>query len=185
MGRGSSGYERELKELLQGDPDAIDRYCRSLPPADRATLRAASRAPFLVVRAAGSLGFDLVAMRSELAFPVEVKASSQDTIHFSAASGRAAEQLAEHRRRVERVGLIALYAYRRIGHRAGDPWRFYTAPTPPPPGRVLSLVRKRLPVVDRTAQGNAVLRWNDGMPLVRFLEAVAFWTERPIATPPP
>lgn len=179
MGRGASGYERELKELLQGDPDAVERYCRSLPPVDRVAMRSASRAPFLVVRAAGSLGFDLVAMRSELAFPVEVKASRQDTIHFSAASGRAAEQLAEHRRRVEHVGLIALYAYRRIGHRDGDPWRIFTAPTPPPPGRVLSLVRKRLPIVDSTAQGNAVLRWNDGMPLVRFLEAVTFWTTRP------
>lgn len=178
MGRGSSGYERELKELLQGDPEAIEHYCRALDPTDRKVLRSAAQAPFLVVRAAGSLGFDLVAMRSELAFPVEVKASSQDTIHFSAASGRAAEQLAEHRRRVERVGLIALYAYRRVGHRTGDPWRVYTAPTPPPPGRVLSLVRRRLPVVDQTAQGNAVLRWKDGMPLVRFLEAVAFWTAR-------
>lgn len=177
--RGSSGYERELKELLQGEPEAIAKYCRALDPVDREVLLRASQSPFLVVRAAGSLGFDLVAMRSELAFPVEVKASSSDTIHFSAASGRAADQLQEHRRRVEKVGLIALYAYRRLGHRGGDPWRFYAVPTPPPPGRVLALVRKRLPVVDKTAQGNAVLRWADGMPLVRFLEAISFWTARP------
>ncbi|MCI4337562.1 MAG: Holliday junction resolvase [Thermoplasmata archaeon] len=185
MFRGASGYERELKELLQGDPEAIERYGRGLDPVDREVLRRSAETPFLVVRAAGSLGFDLVAMRSELAFPVEVKASSHDTIHFSAASGRAAEQLVAQRRRVERVGLIAVYAYRRLGHRGGDPWRVYAAPTPPPPGRVLALVRKRLPVVDKTAKGNAVLRWDDGMPLVRFLEAISFWTARPGNGSPP
>ncbi len=183
MGRSASGYERELKELLQGDREAIDRYARALSPLDREVLRRSSAQPFLVVRAAGSLGFDLVALRNEFAFPLEVKASSHDTIHFSAASGRAAEQLEEHRRAVERVGLIVLYAYRRIGHRQGDPWRIYAAPTSTPAGR-LGLLRQRLPVVDQTRLGNAVLRWNDGMPLVRFLERVSFLTERsPLASP--
>lgn len=175
MGRSSSGYERELKELLQGQPEAVDRYTRALDPPDRATFRHAVDRPFLVVRAAGSLGFDLVALRSEFAFPIEVKASAGDTIHFSAASGRAAEQLEEHRRAVERVGLIVLYAYRRVGHRGGDPWRIYAAPTRSPAGR-LGVLRQRLPEVDRTRQGHAVLRWEDGMPLVRFLERVDFLT---------
>ena len=178
MSRSSSGYERELKGLLQGDRDAIDRYARALPPADRAVLRRAAETPFLVVRAAGSLGFDLVALRNEFAFPVEVKASSHDTIHFSAASGRAAEQLEAHRRRVERVGLIVLYAYRRVGLRGGDPWRVFIAPTATTGGR-LGVLRQRLPVVDQTRLGHAVLRWADGMPLVRFLERVQFLTERP------
>ena len=177
MGRNASGYERELRALLEGDAEAVAHYARSLPPEDRAILERASRSPFLVVRAAGSLGFDLVALRSEFAFPVEVKASGEDTIHFSAASGRAAEQLEEHRRRVERVGLVVLYAYRRVGIRTEEPWRIFAAPTAPTPGR-LGLLRQRLPVVDRTRQGNAVLRWNDGMPLSRFLERVLFWTER-------
>lgn len=178
MSRSSSGYERELKGLLQGEPEAVDRYARALPPTDRVVLRRASERPFLVVRAAGSLGFDLVALRSEFAFPVEVKASSRDTIHFSAASGRAAEQLEAHRRSVERVGLIVLYAYRRVGLRGGDPWRVYIAPTATTMGR-LGVLRQRLPVVDRTRNGHAVLRWADGMPLVRFLERVAFLTGGP------
>ncbi|HYK92643.1 MAG TPA: Holliday junction resolvase [Thermoplasmata archaeon] len=180
MSRSSSAYERELKGLLQGEREAVDRYSRSLEPADRETLRRASRSPFLVVRAAGSLGFDLVALRNEFAFPVEVKASSHDTIHFTAASGRAAEQLEEHRKSVERVGLIVLYAYRMVGYRAGDPWRIFAAPTQAPSGR-LGVLQQRLPQVDQTRQGNAVLRWNDGMPLVRFLERISFLTERPAA----
>jgi Archaeal holliday junction resolvase (hjc) len=178
VGRTSSTYERELKELLQGDPETVDRYARALDPVDRPVLRKVQQSPFLVIRAAGSLGFDLVALRSEFSFPIEVKASASEVIRFSAASGRASEQLEAHRASVERVGLIVLYAYRRVGHRGGDPWRLYAAPGTTRPGS-LGLLRKRLPPIDRTREGNAVLRWNDGLPLVRFLEMIFFLTDRP------
>ena len=160
MGRSSSGYERLLD------------------PVDRPTLRRVQASPFLVVRAAGSLGFDLVALRSEFSFPLEVQASSSDTIRFSSASGRAAEQLAAHRAAVERVGLIVLYAYRRVGVRSGDPWRLYAVPGPSRPGS-LSVLRRWLPPVETTREGNAVLRWANGLPLVKFLERMFFLTERP------
>lgn len=178
MGRSASAYERELKELLQGDSDALQRYGRALDPADRAVLDGVRRSPFLVVRAAGSLGFDLVALRNEFAFPLEVKASQEDTIRFSSASGRASAQLEEHRRAVERVGLVVLYAYRRIGLRRGDPWRVYATGEAPPRGSV-GLLRRRLPSVESTRGGNGVLRWDSGMPLVRFLEYVGLLTARP------
>lgn len=181
MGRSASAYERELKELLQGNADALARYARTIEAVDRPILAAFGGSPFLVVRAAGSLGFDLVALRSEFAFPVEVKASASDTIRFSSASGRAGEQLEAHRRAVERVGLIVLYAYRRVGHRKGDPWRVFAAPTVPGRGSA-DLLRRRLPALDRTREGNAVLRWEEGMPLVRFLELIAFLTTRTPAT---
>lgn len=176
MSRSSSGYERELKELLQAEPESLERYARALDPQDRPRLQRIADAPFLVVRAAGSLGFDLVALRREFAFPVEVKASSQDTIRFSAASGRAAEQLESHRAAVERVGLIVLYAFRRIGHRGGDPWRLYAASGSAGNGR-LHLLRRRLPPVDRTRNGNAVLRFADGMPLVEFVDLIGSLTD--------
>jgi hypothetical protein len=135
-------------------------------------------APFLVVRSAGSFGFDLVALRPEFAFPIEVKASRSQAIHFSAASGRAAEQLAEHRRAVDRVGLLAIYAYRRLGRPGADAWRLFAPPTPPGQGR-LELLRRRLPVIESTAAGNAVLRWDSGLPLRQFLDLVGQLTERP------
>jgi Archaeal holliday junction resolvase (hjc) len=182
VGRSASAYERELKELLQGDRDALFRYGRALDPTQRPTLERIAQRPFLVVRAAGSLGFDLVALRSEFAFPLEVKASSSDTIRFSAASGRAGEQLEAHRRAVDRVGLIVLYAYRRVGHRAGDPWRMFAAASAQSGGR-LDVLRRRLPPLDRTREGNAVLRWESGMPLLEFMDLVSFLTERrPVAT---
>jgi hypothetical protein len=71
-----------------------------------------------------------------------------------------------------------VYAFRRIGSRGEEPWRVFIAPSEENGGRLGLLVR-RLPQVDKTRDGNAVLRWADGMPLTRFLELVAFLTDRP------
>jgi len=178
VGGQASSYERELKDLLQGQPDAIRRFGRSLPPADRSVIERVAQEPFLVVRAAGSFGFDLVALRREFAFPLEVKSSRSDSILFSAASGRASDQLRAHRASVGRVGLVVLYAYRRIGLRSGDPWRLFGATDTPNSGSIRYLYR-RLPPVETTREGHGVLRWEHGMPLVRFLDIVHFLTERP------
>ena len=177
MGGHASAYERELKSLLQAEPEALRRYERSLPPLRRRAVRSAARSPFLVVRAAGSHGFDLVALRNEFAFPIEVKASARDTIHFSAASGRASLQLASHRKAVDAVGLTVLYAYRRLRFRDGDCWRLFSVPGPPGRGTV-DLLRRLLPTIDSTRDGTAVLRWEDGMPLTEFFELIAFLTDR-------
>jgi hypothetical protein len=168
VSRSSSAYERELKGILQGE----ETEGKPRPTGPNGA------AKFLVVRAAGSLGFDLVALRPEFAFPIEVKSSHQDTIHFSAASGRSSEQLEAHRQAVERVGLLALYAFRRLGRRSGDPWRVFVAPGPPRRGR-LGLLRRRLPEIDSTRSGNAVLRWEDGMALTEFLSCVGELVEPP------
>ena len=177
VGRSFSAYERELKDLLQGDRGSVLAYSRSLAPGEREVLRRITTEPFLVIRGAGSLGFDLVALRRELALPFEVKASREGTIHFSAASGRADEQLAAHRAAVERVGLVAIYAYRRLGYRDGDPWRLFAATAVPRRG-VLGILASYLPPVEETREGNAVLRWEHGLPLVKFVEKVHFLTSR-------
>jgi Holliday junction resolvase len=161
-------YERELKQLLQGEPEALARYAGQLPESERSVVARIRENPFLVVRAAGSFGFDLVALRREFAFPIEVKSSRRPAIHFTAASGRAAEQLEFHRKAVSKVGLLVLYAYRRLGQRGADPWRLFTPAAPPGRGR-LELIRRRLPAIDSTREGNAVLRWEAGMPLAEFL----------------
>ena len=96
---------------------------------ERRTLDRLERGPFLVVRAAGSHGFDLVAMRAGFAFPIEAKASADEVIRFSSASGRASEQLHEHLEAAKRGGLVVLYAYRRLGAGAENPGES----TPPRP----------------------------------------------------
>ncbi|MCI4325617.1 MAG: Holliday junction resolvase [Thermoplasmata archaeon] len=184
MSSGSSSYERELKELLQANPEALAKYGKSLPPSERPALEAVRRAPFLVVRAAGSLGFDLVAMRSEFAFPLEVKASASDTIRFSAASGRAALQLEQHRAAVSRVGLVILYAYRRVGRGHGEHWRLYAGGVGPSTGRY-RVLNRWLPPVESTKEGNGVLRWDAGMPLSRFWTIIAGLTDPSPGAPSP
>lgn len=168
VGRGFSGYERELRTLLEGDPSAVRSYARALPPADRSEFEHIIEEPFLVVRGAGSMGFDLVAMRWSLSFPIEVKASSEPVIHFTAASGRANAQLSAHRAAIAKVGLSVLYAYRRIGIRSAESWRIYRG-SDANSGGVLGLVCRGLPPVSTTREGNGVLRWEEGQALSRFL----------------
>ncbi|HTZ61920.1 MAG TPA: Holliday junction resolvase [Thermoplasmata archaeon] len=179
VGRGSSAYERELRTLLEGDAPAVRGYARSLPPEHRSSFERLIEQPYLVIRGAGSLGFDLVALRREFAFPLEVKASSEPVIRFTAASGRADAQLAAHRAAVGRVGLTVLYAYRRLGLRGEESWRVFLA-SPPPEYGVLKFLCRRLPPVSATREGHGILRWEEGMPLSRFLEQVRFLTERPV-----
>ncbi len=171
VGRGSSAYERELRTLLEGDESAVRSYLRILVPEERAAFERIVHEPFLVVRGAGSLGFDLVALRRELAFPLEVKATSGDVIRFADASGRADQQLAAHRRAVHRVGLTVLYAYRRLGRRTEEPWRIYLGSDVPTAGS-LRYICRRLPSVSTTREGHGILRWEEGMPLSRFLLTV-------------
>jgi Archaeal holliday junction resolvase (hjc) len=178
VGRSSSGYERELKELLQGEPESIARYYRLVPPIDRAMVDRLQRAPFLVIRGAGSLGFDLVALRDDFAFPIEVKASVASTIRFSAASGRAQSQLEAYRKVVERVGITVFYAFRRIGVRDADPWRVYLASPRALHGH-LRFVAGQMPTVDATPNGNSILHWEKGMPLFEFLKLILYFVDRP------
>ncbi len=176
MRRGASAYERELKDLLQGAPERVRTYARQLEPTERGEFERIAERPFLVIRAAGSLGFDLVALRREFAFPLEVKASHEPTVRFSANSGRATEQLAAHRAAVGRVGLMVLYAYRRIGDRDGECWRLFSA-TPGGSGGMMGALARRLPPIETTRDGNAILRWESGMPLSQFLRTFRFLTE--------
>ncbi len=171
VGRASSAYERELRTLLEGDQSAVRAYTRVLAPEERSGFERIVEEPFLVIRGAGSLGFDLVALRREVAFPLEVKAASGDVIRFADASGRAEQQLAAHRRAVGRVGLTVIYAYRRLGRRGEEPWRMYLASEVPSTG-ALRFICRRLPTVSTTREGHGILRWDEGMPLSQFLATV-------------
>jgi hypothetical protein len=174
-----SGYERELRSLLEGEPASVRSYARALAPRERAEFERVVKEPFLVIRAAGSLGLDLIALRWSLSFPIEVKASSEAVIRFSAASGRANAQLAAHRASLARVGLAVLYAYRRIGLRSEEAWRMFLGSTPPDSG-VLRLVCRDLPPVSMTREGNGILRWEEGRPLSRFLSRTRSLLDRPM-----
>lgn len=169
---GASQYERELRSLLEGEREALRHYARYLKPEQRRTLDRLERGPFLVVRAAGSHGFDLVAMRGGFAFPIEAKASAEEVIRFSSASGRMTDQLAEHLEAARRGGLVVLYAYRRLGTRDDEPWRLFTPQTDDENHGRVRVLRNHLPPIERTREGNGVLRWENGLPLSAFLDAM-------------
>lgn len=159
-------YERELKGILGGDERVLSGLMRSLDPSEMVSYTGAKVTPFLVVRAAGSLGADLVALRHDVSFLLEVKSSKNDLLHFSD-SPRLTEQIDVIRAQCERSGVLPLYAYRLKGVR-GDAWRLFSLPGMNLSGRA-RLLYDRLPKIDKTVNGNHVLRWTNGMPLAKFL----------------
>ncbi|MGH7337713.1 MAG: Holliday junction resolvase [Myxococcota bacterium] len=173
-----SAYERELKGILSGDPRVLESVVRGCPDEQVLAYRRVLAQPFLVVRAAGSLGTgDLVAMRRDIAFPIEVKAAARDVLHFSESAGKLHEQALELAGACSRSGLIALYAFRRKGVRCDDAWRVFTLPAEGLEGRA-RILHARLPKVSETAAGVFVLRWAEGMPLHKFIDSLC------VAAPP-
>ena len=72
-------------------------------------------------------------------------------------------------RECSRASVIPLYAFRRKGVRGADPWRVMTLPTEGLPPR-MTILYDRIPKVERTTGGNFVLRWEEGLPLNKFLD---------------
>ncbi len=165
-------YERELKNLLSADDRTVKRMLKSCSPEERDGYLSIERNPFMMVRAAGSLGSDLVAMRWDVSFPIEVKSSVSDVLRFSAAP-RLMEQADRMSESCERAGLVPVYAFRLKGFR-GDPWRLFSLPLDGSlQGRHALLVRK-IPAMSRNDNGNYIMRWEEGMKLSSFLAYLEF-----------
>ena len=126
--------------------------------------------PFLVVRAAGS-GMegtgDLLALRGDLCFPIEVKSTRAEKLYLS---GRTKDQYAAMVNEGERCKLMPLYAHRRKGVR-GDSWRIFRVQTSNLSGR-LRLLEKSIPPFPTNRNGSVYLNWEDGMPLNEFIALV-------------
>jgi len=159
-------YERELKAILSGDEKALTKMVRTCDEEETEGYLSIRKRPFMVVRAAGSLGIDLVAIWGDLALPIEVKSSKNGVLWFSN-SQRLLEQGEMFIEECDRCGLVPTYAFRLKGFR-GDPWRLFALPSKKVNGR-LSLVQRRLPGPDESSKGNYILRWDDGMKLSKLL----------------
>mgnify|MGYP001349544770 CR=1 FL=1 len=163
----TGAYERELRDVLSGTEKGVKAVTRSCTPEEKArTLRVLER-PFLVVRAAGS-GMegsgDLVALRGDCCFPIEVKSTRAEKLYFS---GRTKDQLNAMIREGERSGLMPLYAHRRKGVR-GDSWRLFRVETKGLTG-TLARLAKLIPSLPLNRNGSPFIDWEQGMPLNRFL----------------
>jgi len=170
MGKKGAEYERELRKILSGDREIIERICRGCDEESSHNYHLLIQNPFLVVRAAGSFGVDLIAMRREVSFPIEVKVSSDKKIVFSRASGRAQKQYEEFRKLCERSGIMMLYAYR-LKRAKGDPWKIFAMDVKPECG-TMKLIYNFLPKMTTTERGNIILRWEEGKPLNEFIAYV-------------
>ena len=162
-------FERELKGILNANEDVLARVTKTCDAMERMGYLRIREKPFMVVRGAGSLGVDLVAISAGLSLPIEVKSSTSDVLRFSRNENLAiqAQEMIDDCRR---VGLMPIYAFRYKRQR-GDAWRIFTLDVGPLNGR-LKPVYQRLPKIMPSKEGNLIMRWNDGMPLSRFIDYV-------------
>lgn len=172
-------YERELKDILEGRRETLMRMGKRLNIHQRRCYFSTLHYPFVVIRAAGSLGMDLVGLRGDISFPVEVKSSGSDVFRFSSSSGKAEVQAQAMVEECAASHLLPFYAYRLKGAR-DDPWRIFAVPLGDSAsdlwwlteshGTFARLLMGKVPQIDRTAKGARIMRWADGYPLSSFLE---------------
>ncbi|MBS3778243.1 MAG: Holliday junction resolvase [Candidatus Thermoplasmatota archaeon] len=163
-----SQYEREFRSILEADETLLEKITKSCSAMEKENYFRVIDKPFAVIRAAGSLGVDLVAVRGDISFLVEIKTSSADTLHFSTMAGKLQQQAESMKAICEKTATLPLYAYRLKRHR-GDSWRIFTVDHTTLQGR-LRILHQRLPLLARSAKGNYIMRWDDGMPLSDFLD---------------
>lgn len=163
-----SQYEREFRSILEADEPLLERVTKSCSVMEKENYFRVVDRPFAVIRAAGSLGVDLVAVRGDISFLVEIKTSSANTLHFSTMAGKLQQQAESMKALCEKTATLPLYAYRLKRHR-GDSWRIFTVDHATLQGR-LRILHQRLPLLDRSAKGNYIMRWDDGMQLSDFLD---------------
>ncbi|RLF49799.1 MAG: Holliday junction resolvase [Thermoplasmata archaeon] len=161
-------FERELKGILQADEKVLERVTKSCSDIEKKNYYSILKNPFIVIRAAGSFGVDLVAVRHDLSFPIEVKASKKKKIHFSD-SEKLKLQAEKMLGLCSRAGLVPIYAYR-LKNVRGDSWRVYTMNIDRTKlSQKYAKIYAILPKIRTTKSGNRVLDWEDGKPLNEFL----------------
>lgn len=163
-----SQYEREFRSILEADEIMLNKITKSCSALEKEQYLKITNKPFAVIRAAGSLGIDLVAVRGDVSFLIEIKTSSSPTLHFSTMAGKLQQQAESMMALCEKTLTLPVYAFRLKRYR-GDSWRIFTLNTKNLQGR-LRILHQRLPLLDKSANGNFIMRWEEGMPLSRFLD---------------
>ena len=163
----ASQYERELKNILEGETKTLAKITKTCSVLERDNYSRISEKPFAVIRAAGSFGVDLVATRGDISFLTEVKTSIEDILHFSSVGGKLQKQAESMKEVSEKTKTLPIYAFRTKGHR-GDSWRIFTLDVDGLEGRI-SVLHRRLPKLKKSKSGNFIMRWKEGMPLSDFI----------------
>ena len=156
-----------MKRILQGDDQVLSKITKTCSVIEKDNYYKITGRPFAVIRAAGSLGVDLVATRGDVSFLTEVKTSIGDTLHFSSTGGKPQKQAESMIEVCEKTKTLPVYAFRTKGVR-GDSWRIFTLELNNLAGRA-SVLHRRLPKIKKSKNGNFVMKWGEGMPLSDFI----------------
>jgi Holliday junction resolvase len=162
-----SQYERELKGILEGEDKVLSKITKTCPTIERINYLKIHDKPFAVIRAAGSLGVDLVAVRGDISFLVETKSSVENTIHFSSVGGKLQKQAEIMRDICEKTKTLPIYAFRLKNYR-GDSWRVFTMDVDGLEGRA-NVVHRRLPKLRYSKNDNFIMKWDEGLHLSEFI----------------
>lgn len=170
MGIGGA-YERELRSVLAGEEKGVRALTKSCSETERAQAMQICQRPFLVVRAPGSGSEgtgDLLALRGDMCFPIEVKSSKKPKLYLS---GRTVLQYQALEEIGIRCSIQPFYAYRLKGVR-GDSWRIFRVKTEGLTGK-LRLLARTVPELPLTRNGTPYLDWEKGLPLHKFLSLIS------------
>ena len=167
-------YERELKGILQGNKDILINVTRRCSPEEKEKYLKIIETPFTVVRAAGSFGIDLVAVRGDLSLLIEIKSSNKDTIHFSSQNGKLQKQAYLMREECKRSKTLPIYAYRLKNYRGGDAWRIFTLDEMNCLIGRAKIVHKKIPKIKKSNNGNLIMKWDNGMSLAEFIDYINY-----------
>ena len=165
-----SQYERELRGILEGDMKTLSRSVKSCTTMEKEQYLQIIEKPFAVVRAAGSLGVDLVAVRGDVSFLIEIKSSSSPTLHFSTMAGKLQQQADAMIELCQKTKTLPIYAFR-LKNIRGDSWRLFTLDISNLIGR-LNIVHRRLPKLETSKNNNYIMRWKNGMQLSDFINYI-------------
>jgi Holliday junction resolvase len=165
-----SQYERELRGILEGNDKIITNAIKSCDILETEKYLQIIEKPFAVIRAAGSLGVDLVAVRGNISFLIEIKSSSSNTLHFSTMAGKLQRQAEEMKKLCEKTNTLPIYAFR-LKNIRGDSWRIFTVDLSNLSGR-MGIAHRRLPKLEKSQNQNYIMRWENGMQLSDFINYI-------------
>lgn len=156
-------FERELKSILSGEFEKVNK----LSWLKESYKERIINHPFLVIRAAGSHGFDLLAIRDDISFPVEVKSAKEGAFNFSTSSGRSQKQAEGYLKVLGKAGIMPIYAYR-LKNINGDPWRLFTFDLEFK-GKY-RIIAEIMPKISMTKSGKFTMKWEAGLSLSDFID---------------
>lgn len=163
-------YERELQGILEGNEEVVESVTSTCSESQIENYSKIYEIPFVTVRSAGSRGIDILALRGEISFPIEVKSSKKKNIYF-AGNTQLIGQIKKLKNRCSSARTVPLYAYRRKGVR-GEKWKLYTILDLMDDVEIIKkheILSRKLQEIESTNSNNLKLNWRNGMPLNEFI----------------